>query len=152
MSERFESINDMFVKAGIGSGLFIAVMTDAVICGRANSEADKKSLDPEKLLELRVFGPDREALYRRDYTSEEFACRTLSDACGLKYLDEEHFLDIARVKDSSGDNTTFMTLTGGEYTLPVGPDTAKILVRTYFMQDESSGIEYPVDWRAVGFR
>ena len=132
--------------------IYMAFLTDAWQCGRwAALAGGEEELDYAKLLDIRVFDGEREFRAWRDNLDGRFRTRALDDGCGLPYYDETHILDSRAARPLSDGRTEFSTMAGGAYILPTGPDTDRVVVRTYFGVNQLNGIEYPVDWRVVRF-
>lgn len=135
-------------NAILEGAIWIATYTGKLTSGLfANLPANDEDMDTKHLLELRIFREDRELLCRRDYMGEKFHVRILDDSCGMTSFEEVHFLD----QDTSKSSTTFQTMGGGTYTLPVREQITKVCVCTYFKENAQNGVEYPVDWRVVKF-
>ena len=147
---------EVFIRSAGSYGenaLYIAFLTDALQCGKWCDLCEgKETLAFEKLLDIRVFDRDREFRAWRDNIAEGFLFRSLDDNYSPLHFDEVHLLDVDTTRVQSTDGkTTFQTMTGGAYTLPVPPDTNRVWVRTYFEANRENGIEYPTDWRVIGF-
>ena len=148
--------------------LYLAILTDSLQCGTWQAlHTGAETLAWDKLLQVRLFNEAGEFFAGRDYARGEFTVRTIMDdkdggdtsiPTGVtRYpavFEETHLLDIDTDKGFTATpdgKTTFHTMGGGTYTLPVTSETKKVIVRTYFQSNPENGIEFPVDWRIVKF-
>jgi len=117
-------------------------------------------IDVKNLMELRVFGEDREIKAVRGALGEEFQIRDSADYDDtaaypdIKSAPAFHYLDIDRqASGESSAGTGFVTVQatgGGPYGIPEGRPV-KIELLNYFRPDKKTGFWLPFDFRIVAF-
>lgn len=137
---------------------FLAFHTDGFVSGR-NNEDEIETIQPERLLELRVFGEKGELLVRRNMIGarQKFQYRTANEEALNKdgnqdYLVSYQALDIDQNKTKviSEGMRSLMTTGGGRYSLPINETENSIKIITYVDYDED-GMAFIYDHRLAGF-
>lgn len=136
-------------------GWIIAALSDRYLVDRANSEVTVETIRANawKALDIRVFDKNAEhRLFKTGIGEKEFYQRSIEDqgmnADQRDYYDEEQFLDIDETKEC--EESYVRTTGGGKYKLPLNnTQNAKIRIRYYVGEYESTGQARIMDWRAV---
>ena len=133
---------------------FVAYFTDGFLSGFVGEGLFEK-IDVGKLLELRIFGEEKELLALRSAigNNSAFAWRIACEE-GMKedtYLKREQTLDIDETRSAVvGDEMEIMSTGGGSYRLPITPEEKKVVVISYVKYD-SDGLAQVYDNRMAGF-
>lgn len=137
---------------------FLAFHTDGFVSGR-NNETEIQTIQPERLLELRVFGEKGELLVQRNMIGarQKFQYRTANEEALNKggnqdYLVSYQTLDIDQKKTKviNEGMRSLMTTGGGRYSLPINETEYSIKIITYVDYDED-GMAFIYDHRLAGF-
>lgn len=139
-------------------GYVLAQLTDEYLVGCWPQEKDGLAGKEDKLLELRVFNPEAEYKLFRSRMGAPFKARCIDDSLAepkRDYFNQEQYLDIdtKRLEEEQNNAEVYAT-GGGKYSLPVQFDNnneARIKIRYYFSQYESTGQAKIADWRVVEF-
>ena len=145
------------IPAGF-NGYVLAQLTDEYLVDCWPQEKDGLAGKEAKLLELRVFNPEAEYKLFRSRMGASFKARCIDDSLAepkRDYFDQEQYLDIDTVRsEETREQGKVVTTGGGEYRLPLrfaDLQEAKIWIRYYFDQYESTGQAKIADWRVVEF-
>lgn len=140
-----------------GYQYFAAFLTDRFVAGKADTlEQGLNELECDKILELRLFSEEKEALGRRTMIGENhlFQWRVASEdgLDEMDYLVKYQTLDIdaAKIRSTENGGLQLMTTGGGCYSLPISPEEDRIKIISYIGYDES-GMAYIYDNRLAGF-
>ena len=137
------------------NGWIIAALTDKYLVDRADSEKAGRYIreNADKVLDIRIFDKSAEhRLFRTVIGDNEFYQRSIYDFGEKRdsrdHYDEVQFLDIDEKKGHEGGFVK--TTGGGRYYLPLNSIVdAKIRIRYYLGEYESSGQARIMDWRIV---
>lgn len=123
---------------------YTAELTDLYLVGQWNN---RKPLDENKILEIRVFNKEKEVKLFREDIGSPFRIRSLGNEGD--FFDELQLLDVDQ-KETKG--TEFVTTGGGHYEFPfLNLKIPAVRIRHYMKTYPRSGQVYIFDWRCVDF-
>ena len=136
--------------AGFGGCRYFVYYADREITGGTLPEEIE---DIEKVTEIRAFDENKEIWLHRDSLGTDFYCREIDDGnlSEENYFDETQMLDIDSEFMVKDGKTTFISMGGGRYTLPVGPKENAVVIRNYLSYNEKTGRAETRDFRVLRF-
>lgn len=148
---------DILAKIDMEKGLVMIMETGAFRFerfGKGSPVPDLGSLDPSRVLDMRIFDRDQEWHLFRDRPGVPFHVRHADDRPGLAeedFFDEDQYLDIDTDKSAEHfqKDRRVRATGGGWYRLPYGEmEDARIKVRSYVSYDDF-GQAFIRDFRLV---